>query len=129
MADGFGRAKHIRLLLLIEFLYGLVICIRTPKGTGPLCKDNENIIQNPRFDDGVNRLCGRCCKIALHDSDGKVLPMSGKVVASTENCTEIGHEIQQEIMGRVQKKPTCESVGAVRVFGYNISSSDQKALH
>ncbi|KAL0332682.1 UNVERIFIED_CONTAM: Endo-1,4-beta-xylanase 1 [Sesamum calycinum] len=99
------------------------------ESTGPLCDDNENIIQNPRFDDRVNRLCGRCCKIALHDSDGKVLPMSGKVVASTENCTEIGHEIQQEIMGRVQKKPTCESVGAVRVFGYNISSSDQMALH
>ncbi|KAK4416725.1 Endo-1,4-beta-xylanase 1 [Sesamum alatum] len=83
--------------------------------------DNENIIQNPRFDDGLNSLCERCCKIVLH-ADGKVLPMSGKVFASTENCTENSNAVQQEITGAAQRKPASEGVGAVRIFGYIVGS-------
>ncbi|KAL0350410.1 UNVERIFIED_CONTAM: Endo-1,4-beta-xylanase 1 [Sesamum radiatum] len=69
------------------------------QSTGSLCDDNENIIQNPRFDDGLNSWSGRGCKIVLHDSmaDGKVLPMSGKFFASTENRTQNWNGIQQEI--------------------------------
>ncbi|KAL2241235.1 UNVERIFIED_CONTAM: Endo-1,4-beta-xylanase 1 [Sesamum indicum] len=97
--------------------------------TGSLCDDNENIIQNPRFDDGLNSWSGRGCKIVSHDSmaDGKVLPMSGKFFASTENRTQNWNGIQQEITGRVQRKLAYEVVAAVRIFGNNISSSDVRA--
>ncbi|KAL0378281.1 UNVERIFIED_CONTAM: Endo-1,4-beta-xylanase 1 [Sesamum radiatum] len=99
------------------------------QSTGSLCDDNENIIQNPRFDDGLNSWSGRGCKIVLHDSmaDGKVLPMSGKFFASTENRTQNWNGIQQEITGRVQRKLAYEIVAAVRIFGNNVSSSDVRA--
>ncbi|KAL0343162.1 UNVERIFIED_CONTAM: Endo-1,4-beta-xylanase 1 [Sesamum angustifolium] len=99
------------------------------QSTGSLCDDNENIIQNPRFDDGLNSWSGRGCKIVLHDSmaDGKVLPMSGKFFASTENRTQNWNGIQQEITGRVQRKLAYEVVAAVRIFGNNVSSSDVRA--
>ncbi|KAL0449800.1 UNVERIFIED_CONTAM: Endo-1,4-beta-xylanase 1 [Sesamum latifolium] len=99
------------------------------QSTGSLCDDNENIIQNPRFDAGLNSWTGRGCKIVLHDSmaDGKVLPMSGKFFASTENRTQNWNGIQQEITGRVQRKLAYEIVAAVRIFGNNVSSSDVRA--
>ncbi|KAI3451515.1 hypothetical protein Pfo_008180 [Paulownia fortunei] len=99
------------------------------QSTGSFCDDNENIIQNPRFDDGLNNWSGRGCKIVLHDSmaDGKVLPMSGKFFASTANRTQNWNGIQQEITGRVQRKLAYEVVAAVRIFGNNISNSDVRA--
>ncbi|KAL6013265.1 hypothetical protein ACLOJK_003757 [Asimina triloba] len=41
-------------------------------------EDDENIIFNPRFDDGLNNWSGRGCKILLHYSmgDEKVLPQA-----------------------------------------------------
>ncbi|KAK6125594.1 hypothetical protein DH2020_040654 [Rehmannia glutinosa] len=103
--------------------------ISDTRGTDSLCDGNENIIQNPRFDDGLNNWSGRGCKIVLHDSigDGKVLPMSGKFFVSTDNRTQNWNGIQQEITGRVQRKLAYEVVATVRLFGTNISSSDVRA--
>ncbi|KAK6152993.1 hypothetical protein DH2020_012632 [Rehmannia glutinosa] len=90
---------------------------------------NDNIVQNPRFDDGLNNWSGRGCKIVLRDSmaDGKALPMTGKFFGSTSDRTENWNGIQQEITGRVQRKLAYEVTAIVRIFGNNISSADVKA--
>ncbi|KAG5543712.1 hypothetical protein RHGRI_016467 [Rhododendron griersonianum] len=90
---------------------------------------NENIILNPKFEDGLNNWSGRGCKIALHDSmgDGKIMPMSGKFFASATERTQSWNGIQQEISGRVQRKLAYEVTAVVRIFGNNVSSSDVRA--
>ncbi|CAA6663014.1 unnamed protein product [Spirodela intermedia] len=64
----------------------------------------ENIIRNPRFEDGLRHWSGRGCKLILHDcmGDGKILPYRGKVFASTKERRQSWNGIQQEITGRVQ---------------------------
>ncbi|KAL5988334.1 Glycoside hydrolase, 10 [Asimina triloba] len=82
-------------------------------------EDDENIILNPRFDDGLNNWSGRGCKILLHNSmgDGKVLPQDGKFFASATERTQNWNGIQQEITGRVQRKLAYEVTALVRIFG------------
>ncbi|KAL7090524.1 hypothetical protein ACP275_12G046300 [Erythranthe tilingii] len=89
----------------------------------------ENIIQNPRFEDGLNNWSGRGCKIALHDSmsDGNILPVSGKFFGSTENRTDYWNGIQQDITGRVKRKLAYDFIATVRIFGNNISTANVKA--
>lgn len=88
--------------------------------------DDENIILNPQFEDGLNNWTGRGCKIALHDSmgDGKVLPKSGKFFAAATERTQSWNGIQQEITGRVQRKLAYEVTALVRIFGNNVNTSD-----
>ncbi|CAK8568408.1 unnamed protein product [Lathyrus sativus] len=88
--------------------------------------DEENIILNPQFEDGLNNWTGRGCKIALHDSmgDGKILPKSGKFFAVATERTQSWNGIQQEITGRVQRKLAYEVTALVRIFGNNVSTSD-----
>ncbi|KAL8473110.1 hypothetical protein ACS0TY_030084 [Phlomoides rotata] len=101
------------------------------QSTGSVCDDNDsdNIIQNPRFDDGLINWTGRGCKIVLNDSmaDGKILPQSGKYFASSTNRTQNWNGIQQEITGRVQMNLAYEVFATVRIFGNNISSADVRA--
>ncbi|KAG8373641.1 hypothetical protein BUALT_Bualt11G0045400 [Buddleja alternifolia] len=99
------------------------------RSTGPFFDGDENIIQNPQFDDGLNNWTGRGCKIVLHDSmgDGKILPVSGKVFASTADRTQNWNGIQQEITGRVQRKLAYDVIALVRIFGNNITSADVRA--
>lgn len=96
-----------------------------------MCDDNDsdNIIQNPRFDNGLINWSGRGCKIVLNNSmaDGKILPQSGKYFSSTANRTQNWNGIQQEITGRVQMKHAYEVVAAVSIFGNNISIADVRA--
>ncbi|KAG9147182.1 hypothetical protein Leryth_005399 [Lithospermum erythrorhizon] len=90
----------------------------------------ENIILNPKFEDGISNWSGRGCKVALHDSmaDGKILPMAGtKVFASATERTQSWNGIQQEITGRMQRKLAYEVTAMVRIFGNNISSADVRA--
>jgi len=91
--------------------------------------EDENIIINPQFDDGLNNWSGRGCKIALHDSmgDGKILPKSGKFFASATERTQSWNGIQQEITGRVQRKLAYEVTALVRIFGNNVTTSDLRA--
>ncbi|KAG0468880.1 hypothetical protein HPP92_018208 [Vanilla planifolia] len=86
---------------------------------------DENIILNPRFDDGLKNWSGRGCTIALRDSmgDGKVLPLTGKHFASTGGGTQTWNGIQQEITGRIQRKLAYELAAVVRIFG-NPSSTN-----
>ncbi|XP_051140702.1 endo-1,4-beta-xylanase 1-like [Andrographis paniculata] len=99
------------------------------QSTRSFCDDEENIIQNSNFEDGLKNWSGRGCKIALHDSmaNGKVLPASGKFFASTENRTQNWNGIQQEITGRVQRKLAYEVTAAVRILGNNVSKADVRA--
>ncbi|XP_073018472.1 endo-1,4-beta-xylanase 1-like isoform X2 [Primulina eburnea] len=99
------------------------------QSTGSLSDGDENIVQNPTFDDGLNNWSGRGCKIVVRDSmaDGKVLPMSGKFFASTADRTQNWNGIQQEITGRVQRKLAYEVVATVRVLGNNITGANVRA--
>ncbi|KAA8538249.1 hypothetical protein F0562_027928 [Nyssa sinensis] len=97
--------------------------------TGCITAGEENIILNPRFDDGHNNWSGRGCKLALHDSmgDGKILPMYGKFFASATERTQAWNGIQQEITGRVQRKLDYEVTAVVRIFGSNVTRTDVRA--
>ncbi|CAI8599388.1 unnamed protein product [Vicia faba] len=98
------------------------------KTTNMVCvsTDEENIILNPQFEDGLNNWTGRGCKIALHDSmgDGKILPKSGKFFAAATERTQSWNGIQQDITGRVQRKLAYEVTALVRIFGNNVNTSD-----
>lgn len=91
--------------------------------------DDENIILNPEFEDGLNNWTGRGCKIAVHESmaNGKILPKSGKFFASATERTQSWNGIQQEITGRVQRKLAYEVTALVRIFGNNVTTSDVRA--
>ncbi|XP_075514652.1 endo-1,4-beta-xylanase 1 isoform X2 [Primulina tabacum] len=99
------------------------------QSTGSLSDGDENIVQNPTFDDGLNNWSGRGCQIVVRDSmaDGKVLPMSGKFFASTADRTQNWNGIQQEITGRVQRKLAYEVVATVRILGNNITGANVRA--
>ncbi|KAF3793654.1 Endo-1-4-beta-xylanase A [Nymphaea thermarum] len=90
----------------------------------------ENIILNPRFEDGLNTWSGKGCKIVLHRSmgDGKVLPMTGKVFASATDRKQNWNGIQQEITGRVQSKLAYEVTAIVRIFGNSPSAEVRATL-
>ncbi|KAF5939669.1 hypothetical protein HYC85_023928 [Camellia sinensis] len=90
---------------------------------------DENIILNPRFEDGLNNWSGRGCKIVLHESmgDGKIMPMSGKFFASATERTQSWNGIQQEITARVQRKLAYEITAIARIFGNNVTSADLRA--
>ncbi|KAL5074619.1 hypothetical protein RYX36_013603 [Vicia faba] len=110
-------------------LSGSEACISIiEKTTNTVCvsTDEENIILNPQFEDGLNNWTGRGCKIALHDSmgDGKILPKSGKFFAAATERTQSWNGIQQDITGRVQRKLAYEVTALVRIFGNNVNTSD-----
>lgn len=102
---------------------------RDIQSTEFLYDDDENVIQNPKFDDGLSNWSGRGCKTVVHDSmaGGKVLPASGKFFASTANRTQNWNGIQQEITGRVQRKFAYDVLATVRILGNNISKADVRA--
>ncbi|XP_056173095.1 endo-1,4-beta-xylanase 1-like isoform X3 [Syzygium oleosum] len=93
---------------------------------GCIAANDENIILNPVFDDGLNNWAGRGCKIVLHDSmaDGKIVPQSGKYFASAKERTQTWNGIQQEVTGRLRRKLAYEATALVRIFGNNVSSTD-----
>ncbi|XP_059634332.1 endo-1,4-beta-xylanase 1-like [Cornus florida] len=94
--------------------------------TGCINAGDENILLNPRFEEGLNNWSGRGCKILLHDimGEGKILPFSGKFFASATDRTQSWNGIQQEITGRVQRKLAYEVTSVVRIFGNNITNAD-----
>jgi hypothetical protein len=93
---------------------------------GCFLAEDENIILNPRFEDGVDNWSGRGCKIVLHDSigDGKIVPLSGKYFVAATERTQNWNGVQQEISGRVQRKLAYDVTAVVRIFGNNVTSSD-----
>ncbi|XP_078178234.1 endo-1,4-beta-xylanase 1-like [Carex rostrata] len=91
--------------------------------------DNDNIILNPNFDNGIENWSGRGCNILVSNSlgDGKVVPQIGKYFASTTNRTQNTNGIQQDVTGRVQRKFLYEATAVVRLFGSNVTPSDVRA--
>ncbi|PHU20604.1 hypothetical protein BC332_11755 [Capsicum chinense] len=98
-------------------------------GTSSVCTDDDNIIINPQFDDGLNSWSGRGCKVALHDSmaDGKITPMSGKAFASATERTQTWNGIQQDVTGRVNRKLAYEVTAIVRIYGNNVTTADLRS--
>jgi len=92
---------------------------------GCIAADDENIILNPIFDDGLNNWAGRGCKIVLEDSmaDGKIVPQSGRYFASATGRTQTWNGIQQEVTGRLQRKLAYEVTALVRIFGNDVSNT------
>ncbi|XP_050238693.1 endo-1,4-beta-xylanase 1-like [Mercurialis annua] len=90
---------------------------------------DQNIILNPKFEDGLSNWSGRGCKVVVHDSmaDGKIVPMSGKVFASATERTQNWNGIQQEITARVQRKLAYEVIAVVRIYGNSVTSADVRA--
>ncbi|CAK9173888.1 unnamed protein product [Ilex paraguariensis] len=115
--------------LLIESV--VVTCSSEPtsRSTRSICTEDDNIILNPAFEDGLNNWSGRGCKILLHDSmgNGKIIPMTGKFFASATERSQSWNGIQQEITGRVQRKLAYEVNAAVRIFGNNVTNADVRA--
>lgn len=91
--------------------------------------EDDNIILNPRFGDGISNWSGRGCKILVHEStgNGKVLPKSGKCFASAIQRMHSWNGIQQDITGRVQCKLAYELSAFVRILGTNVSNADVRA--
>ncbi|GAU26948.1 hypothetical protein TSUD_06200, partial [Trifolium subterraneum] len=96
---------------------------------GCISTEDENIIINPQFEDGLNNWSGRACKIALNGSmaDGKIVPKSGAVFACAAERTQAWNGIQQEITGRVKRKLAYELTALVRIYGNNVTSADIRA--
>ncbi|PNY02054.1 endo-1,4-beta-xylanase A-like protein [Trifolium pratense] len=96
---------------------------------GCVSTEDENIIINPQFEDGLNNWSGRACKIVLNDSmaDGKIVPKSGTVFACAAERTQAWNGIQQEITGRVKRKLAYELTALVRIYGNNVTSADIRA--
>ncbi|KAL3514335.1 hypothetical protein ACH5RR_027052 [Cinchona calisaya] len=91
--------------------------------------EEDNIISNSNFDDGLNGWFGRGCKAVLHDSmaDGKIVPQSGKFFASATERTQSWNGIQQEITGKVNRKLAYEVDAVVRIYGNNVTNADVQA--
>lgn len=89
----------------------------------------ENIIQNPDFEDGLTGWSGRGCKILAHESmeDGKVLPPSGKFFASATDRAQSWNGIQQEITGRAQRKRAYDVTALVRTSGNSGGNAEVRA--
>ncbi|VFQ86804.1 unnamed protein product [Cuscuta campestris] len=89
----------------------------------------EEIIQNPIFEGGLNNWSGRGCKIVLHDSmeDGNVRPVYGNFFARATERSQSWHGIQQEITGRVLRKRAYEVHATVRIYGSNVTGATVQA--
>ncbi|KAG7619756.1 Glycoside hydrolase family 10 domain [Arabidopsis suecica] len=92
-------------------------------------EEQEKIILNPNFEDGLNNWTGRACKIVLHESmdSGKIVPLSGKVFAAATQRKDTWNGIQQEISGRFRRKRVYEVTAVVRIFGNNVTSATVQA--
>ncbi|KAK1554064.1 hypothetical protein Q3G72_007353 [Acer saccharum] len=90
---------------------------------------DEDVILNPKFEDGLRNWSGRGCEVVLHDSmaDGKIVPQSGKVFASATKRTQSWNGIHQEITGRVQPNLAYDVTAVVRIFGKNVTTATVKA--
>ncbi|CAI9116036.1 OLC1v1017080C2 [Oldenlandia corymbosa var. corymbosa] len=124
-----GPSPGVELLIksVVISCCGPNTCHNQTKGSD-LCEE-ENIIANPNFEDGLNNWSGRGCKIVLHDSmaDGKVVPQSGKFFASATERTQTWNGIQQEITGKVNRKLAYEVDAVVRLFGNGATSAELRA--
>ncbi|XP_018459303.2 endo-1,4-beta-xylanase 3 isoform X1 [Raphanus sativus] len=91
--------------------------------------EQDSIILNPNFEDGLNNWGGRGCKAVLHESmdGGKIVPLSGHVFAAATERKASWNGIQQEISGRFQRKRVYEVTSVVRIFGNNATSATVQA--
>lgn len=91
--------------------------------------EDENLVVNPNFEDGLNNWSGRSCKIVCYDSmaDGKIVPLSGKAFAAATERTQSWNGIQQEITGKVERKRVYEATAVVRIYGNNVTSATVQA--
>ncbi|KAI4388645.1 hypothetical protein MLD38_000956, partial [Melastoma candidum] len=121
-----GPSPGIDLLIKSVEIVCLSECRNEKFHPEQITASDENIIQNPTFDDGLNNWTGRGCKIVLNESidAGKITPQSGKYFASATERTQTWNGIQQDVTGRLQRKLLYEVTAVLRIYGNNVSNSD-----
>ncbi|KAJ6685758.1 hypothetical protein OIU79_015721 [Salix purpurea] len=121
----FSTLALVSAVILHLGLFAESISVYQATDTGPVGAGDDNVILNPRFEDGLNNWSGKGCKIELHESmeDGKIFPQSGKFFASATNRTEIWNGIEQDITGRVQRKVAYQVTAVVRIHVDNVTSA------
>ncbi|CAN0878274.1 Endo-1,4-beta-xylanase 1 [Linum grandiflorum] len=96
---------------------------------GSSANEDESLIVNPNFEDGLNNWSGRGCKIVVHNTtaDRKIVHQSSKVVVVATGRMQSWHGIQQDITGRLQRKRAYEVTAIVRICGNNVANADVRA--
>eukprot|EP00252_Welwitschia_mirabilis_P019005 TRINITY_DN4286_c0_g2_i2.p1 TRINITY_DN4286_c0_g2~~TRINITY_DN4286_c0_g2_i2.p1 ORF type:complete len:888 (-),score=118.99 TRINITY_DN4286_c0_g2_i2:276-2939(-) len=85
--------------------------------------EDDSVIQNPIFNEGLDHWTGRNCKIVLCDAaKGETLPSGGQHYAVATGRTQTWNGIQQDITGRIQRKSAYEVTALVKISA-NIASS------
>ncbi|XP_074576433.1 endo-1,4-beta-xylanase 2-like isoform X2 [Curcuma longa] len=97
-----------------------VITYRVSSNDGDTSSNDEHIVHNPQFEDGLNNWSGRGCKITLCSSlcNGKILPVKGKFFVAATERSHNWNGIEQEITGRFVRKRTYEVTALVQIFGH-----------
>ncbi|CAN0921975.1 Endo-1,4-beta-xylanase 1 [Linum grandiflorum] len=92
--------------------------------------NDDNVILNPRFDDGLKNWSAKGCRIELHESmgDGKVMPQLGKYFASATQRTATWNGIEQEIIGRVRREVPYAVTAVARIYGNNVTAAAAATL-
>ncbi|KAI4321485.1 hypothetical protein MLD38_034857 [Melastoma candidum] len=121
-----GPSPGIDLLIKSVEIVCLSECRNENFHAEQIAASDENLIQNPTFNDGLNNWTGRGCKIVLNESidNGKITPQSGKYFASATERTQTWNGIQQDVTGRLQRKLLYEVTAVIRIHGNNVSNSD-----
>ncbi|CAL1395655.1 unnamed protein product [Linum trigynum] len=90
----------------------------------------NNIILNPRFEDGLKNWSAKGCRVELHESmaDGKIVPQLGKLFVSATDRTETWNGIEQELTGRVQREVAYEVTAIARIYGNVTAATLQLTL-
>ncbi|CAI0464238.1 unnamed protein product [Linum tenue] len=90
----------------------------------------NNIILNPRFEDGLKNWSAKGCRVELHESmaDGKIVPQSGKLFVSATDRTETWNGIEQELTGRVQREVAYGVTAIARIYGNVTAATLQLTL-
>ncbi|CAI0464280.1 unnamed protein product [Linum tenue] len=90
----------------------------------------NNIILNPRFEDGLKNWSAKGCRIELHESmaDGKIVPQLGKLFVSATDRTEAWNGIEQELTGRVQREVAYGVTAIARIYGNVTAATLQLTL-
>ncbi|KAG6534236.1 endo-1,4-beta-xylanase 1-like isoform X2 [Zingiber officinale] len=107
-----------------------VITYRVSSNDEDISNNDEHIVHNPQFEDGLNNWSGRGCKITLCSSlcNGKILPVKGKFFVAATERSHNWNGIEQEITGRFVRKRTYEVTALVQIFGHTNNAGVQLTL-
>ncbi|KAJ0981851.1 hypothetical protein J5N97_010106 [Dioscorea zingiberensis] len=93
-------------------------------------EEDDSIIKNPHFENGLNHWTGRGCKLVLRDSleHGGVCPLNGKFFVVASHRSQTWNGIQQDITGKVKRKVAYEVTAIVRIDGADTNADVRATL-